>query len=82
MSLIIFTTHARLMLSERNLSEEWIWRTIRTPDDKKTGPEGNTHYIKAISERDNRYLRVVVNERVEPHRIVTMFFDRRLRRRQ
>jgi hypothetical protein len=40
-----------------------------------------THYIKAIPEHGGRFLRVVINHQVEPPRVVTLFFDRRLRRK-
>ncbi len=36
------------------------------------------HYTKAIREKDRRVLHIVVNVNVQPNRIVTLFFDRRL----
>lgn len=50
------------------------------PDCTEVGANGNVHYIRAIPERDGRFLRVIVNHHVEPARVVTVFFDRRLRR--
>jgi len=55
-----------------------MWRTIHQPDRVEMGTDGNTHYIKAIPEHGGRFLRVVVNPHVQPNRIVTLFFDRRL----
>ena len=75
---IEFSIHAKDMLGERNIREDWIWRTIDTPDRKLTGKDGNMHYTKAIKEREGRILRVVVNPNVQPNRIVIAFFDRRL----
>lgn len=72
--------HARSMLSERGIAEEWLWRAIRDPDHTQIGANGNTHYVKAISEHGGRFLRVIVNHHVTPARVVTVFFDRRLRR--
>jgi hypothetical protein len=72
--------HARDVLVERGLSEEWLWRVIGAPDQKWSGVDGNQHYAKAIIERQNRVMHVVVNERVQPRRIVTVFLDRRLRK--
>lgn len=77
-----FSSHAKDMLLERDLLEEWVWRAINTPDHEEQQPDGNTHYTKAIEEREGRILRVVVNETVQPHRIVTVFFDRRLGKRK
>jgi hypothetical protein len=77
-----FTKHAKDMLIERNITEEWVWRTINAFDKKDTGTDNNTPYLKAIDENEGRILRVVVNSNVEPNRIVTVFFDRRLQRKK
>jgi hypothetical protein len=80
---IELSTHAKEMLKERNLLEEWVWRTIATPDSRnKHSDDGNMHYGKSIEERDGRVLHVVVNQEVHPHRIVTVFFDRRFGRKK
>ncbi len=75
----IFTKHALAMLEERGIFEAWVWQTINDADNQITGEDGNLHFVKAIAERDNRVLHVVVNPAVSPKRIVTLFFDRRLR---
>ena len=72
--------HAKDMLRERDIPEEWMWRTIDTPDRAEIGTDNNTHYIKAIPEHGGRFLRVIVNHHVAPKRVVTLFFDRRLGR--
>ncbi len=82
MSDIEFTSHAKDMLKERNIREEWVWRAINTPDTRKHSDDNNIHYTKAVKERDNRILHVVVNQNIRPHRIVTVFFDRRLGRKK
>jgi ribonuclease PH len=66
------------MLRERNIAEEWVWRTIATPKRKRKGEDDNMHYTKPIKERQGRVLHVVVNQNAEPQRIITVFFDRRL----
>ncbi len=77
------SAHTRDMLRERNIQEEWLWRTINSPDRKKKSfDDGNIHYTKTIKEKDGQVLHVVVNPNVQPNRIVTLFFDRRLRRRK
>ncbi len=72
--------HAQDMLHEREIPEEWLWRTVRNPDRSEEITQGTTHYIKAIPEQGGRFLRVVVNTRVRPNQVVTLFFDRRLGR--
>jgi hypothetical protein len=75
------TSHARDMLSERRVAEEWLWRTIENPDRKKRYPDdGNMHYTKTIKEAQGRVLHVVVDDHSYPNRVVTVFFDRRLRK--
>ena len=75
-----FTIHAQDMLKERDILEKWVLQTIKAPDEKISGDDGNMHYFKSIPERGNRVLHVVVNESVEPNRIVTLFLDKRARR--
>lgn len=75
-----FTIHTQDMLKERDILEAWVLQTINAPDDKNFGDDGNMHYFKSIPERGNRILHVVVNETVEPNRIVTLFLDKRARR--
>jgi hypothetical protein len=80
---IELSSHTRDMLIERDIREEWVWRTIDSPDSKRWHVEdGNMHYTKDIKERDGRVLHVVVNTNVWPNRIVTVFFDRRLRKQR
>lgn len=79
---IIFTTHARAAIVERNIKEEWVWRAIASPDRTEIGEDENTHFLKIIPEFEERTLRVVVNKNVHPNRIVTSFFDRRVRRKK
>ncbi|PJH76136.1 MAG: hypothetical protein CO064_02880 [Anaerolineae bacterium CG_4_9_14_0_8_um_filter_58_9] len=76
----VISAHARDMLIERNIPEEWIWRALNSPDRKRMGRDGNLHFTKAIKEKEGRVLHIVVNPNVFPNRIVTLFFDRRLGR--
>ena len=73
-----FSKHAKYMLPRRKILEEWVWRVINTPDKKQRGEDDNLHYTKTIREKEGRVLHVVVNTHVQPNRIVTVFFDRRL----
>jgi len=75
----VFTKHAADMMDERTISESWVWRVINESENTYTGEDGNLHFTKAIAERDNRILHVVVNPSVSPKRVITLFFDRRLR---
>ena len=74
-----FSDHANSMLAERNISKSWVSKTLNNPDNTESHDDGTVHYIKAIEEFGNRCLRVIVNPGVQPKKIVTQFFDRRLR---
>lgn len=75
-----FSEHAYDILKERNIKEAWVKLTMEAPH-KREEYGGTVHYIRAIEEYEGRHLRVVVNPGVKPQRIVTLFFDRRLRRK-
>jgi hypothetical protein len=77
-----FSEHASDMLKERNIQEEWVKLAIEDPERKERMGDGTVHYIRAIEQYGGRCLRVVVNPDVSPQRIVTVFFDRRIRRSQ
>lgn len=77
----VLTKHAQFQIQERKIRESWVQATLNNPD--RTIPladeHSNTHYLKQIADFGNRCLRVVVNPQVEPNRIVTLFFDRRIK---
>lgn len=77
--MVEFSSHARLMMAERGIDEAWVWRAVHEPQKKTFESDYNTHYVRSIEEHGGRALRVIINEAVEPNRIVTVFFDRRLR---
>lgn len=79
---IILSTHACDMLKERNIPEKWLWQVVENYDRKEIGIDNNTHYFGSIAEHDGRILHVVINQNIDPHKIVTVFFDRGARRKK
>ncbi len=80
--MLVFTKHFHEMLKQRNIAEAWVKRTIDDPDKIESHDGGITrHYLKKIIEIDDRWLRVVVNANDLPNKAITVFFDRRLRRK-
>ena len=73
------TKHTQDALKEREIPDEWLWRTIKNADKERTGDDNNVHYFKSIPEHGSRMLHVVVNPHVSPKSVVTVFFDRRER---
>ena len=74
------TGHARDMMRERRIPDEWVRRVIDSPDVAEQGMTDNIHYFKAIQEYQGRFLHIVVNPNVLPKRVDTVFFDRRFGR--
>jgi hypothetical protein len=75
-----FSQHANEMLKERNIQEAWVKLALEDPERQEMMEDGTVHYVRAIEEYGGRYLRVVVNPAAKPKRILTVFFDRRIRR--
>lgn len=73
--------HARHQMQERNIQTFWLDETLSSPDRllPLADSHGNTHYLKQIPDFGDRWLRVIVNPNVDPKRVVTIFFDRRVK---
>lgn len=73
--------HARKTILERDIDLAWISRVVQHPI--KTHPDlldpEAMHALAKIPERGDRVLRVIYNPTVSPWRIVTAFFDRRMK---
>ena len=77
---LAYTGHARDMLTERGIPEEWVVRTVESPLRAEEHDDGTLHYTGKVPEQGDRILRVIVNPAADPPLVVTVFFDRRLRR--
>ena len=72
-----FTAHASTMMHERMIQEDWIVRTVTSPDNTEERSDEEIHYLKKIPEAGGKILRVILNPQTDPHRVITVFFDRR-----
>ena len=79
---IRFTAHARNVLSEREIPEEWVRRVISLPEKTEFPETGVTHYLARLPENDNRWLRVVTKRSEDDIVVITTFFDRGVTRRE
>jgi hypothetical protein len=68
------------MLMERNIRQEWVEITLEEPEYIEQPGDGTKHYIRKISENGNRWLRVIINDQIQPQIGITAFFDRRLKK--
>jgi hypothetical protein len=75
------TNHARRAVAEREIAIEWIERTLDAPELTVPDPDDPAveRCFRRIPEFDGRVLRVAVNRTVEPHRVVSVFFDRKMK---
>jgi hypothetical protein len=73
--------HARRRMSQRGIGMRQIELTLTQPDRVEIDREDPV-LRHAIRRFGRVFLRVVYNDAAQPPRIVTAFFDRRLRRRR
>jgi hypothetical protein len=73
------TEHARDALETRKIELAWVERAFDTPEATEPDPMDPDleHRLSRIPEWGDRVLRVIVNGKTTPPRIVTAFFDRR-----
>ena len=78
-----FTRHARQVMAERDISQDWVEAVLDAPGFQAADPNDSSmiRFYGRVPERDNRVLRVVVNITIDPWRVVSVFFDRRMRDR-
>ena len=75
------TQHARDVLEERRISVAWMELVLANPgliQPSLTDPDLEIRFAK-IAEFGDRVLRVVVNTQVVPERVVSVYFDRRMK---
>jgi hypothetical protein len=75
------TNHATRRILERNIQEEWVERTISSPDLLELDSEDpeKKHAFKVIPENGDRVLRVIYSESSIPWSVITVYFDQKRR---
>jgi len=75
------TAHAATVIAERGINAAWIERALTAPEriEPDAFDASLTHALVRIREREDRVLRVIYNALIDPPRIVTAYFDRRIR---
>lgn len=73
--------HAQDVIKERHILEGWIERVLDQPElsEQDEADSSLEHRLGRISEYGNRVLRVVYNREAKPLRVVTAYFDRKMR---
>jgi hypothetical protein len=75
----ILSQHAKDVIQNRVIKEQWINETIKNPSLVTEVSENEIHYYKTIIDNDNRCLKVVINPIKKL--VVTTYFDRGMRKR-
>jgi len=75
------TQHARDVLVKRKIKITWLEQVLTFPQRVETDATDPMleHRMAEISEYENRVLRVIINSHINPIRVVTLFFDRKIR---
>lgn len=75
------TKHAQQAMAERKISVIWMERALSNPELVQPDPEDKSieRRFRRIPEYGDRILRVAVNTTVDPNRVVSVFFDRRMK---
>lgn len=77
------TQHARDALVKRRIAMEWLERVLMFPE--RIEPDATDaaleHRLAAIPEHGDRVLRVIINSHTMPIKVVTLFFDRKMKGR-
>ncbi|WP_434684762.1 DUF4258 domain-containing protein [Pseudanabaena minima] len=75
------TEHAKLRISDRQISLNWIEMTLRAPQKVELDSKDPDlrHALLTITDYDNRVLRVIYNVKVTPNKVVSVYFDRKMR---
>ena len=70
-------------MEERMIPKEWVERAVDQPVLRNPDPDDPQveRFFRPIPEQDNQVLRVAVNTRIAPWRVVSVFFDRNMRGR-
>ena len=77
-----YTKHAVQVMAERRIPEAWVARAVAEPEWRVPDPDDPelARFFRRIRERGGRALRVVVNTRSTPWRVVSAFLDRNARK--
>jgi Domain of unknown function (DUF4258) len=81
---IVLSLHARHVVVERKLAEEWIAQVVQSPEFTEPDPTQPVavRAFGRIAAIGNGTLRVVYYDTGTEYRVITVFFDRRAARRR
>lgn len=75
----VLSDHAKQRMAERNISEAWVSRTLANPEKTEPDPVNPRCCNAVIPECRNLVLKVVYDSIQDPIRVVTVYFDRKMK---
>lgn len=77
----MLSEHAARRVRERGIEIRWIRTALTDPDRNVPDVLDPTarHALKRIPEMEDRVLRVIYNAETQPLRVISAYFDRRLK---
>lgn len=77
------TDHAKQMINERHIAVEWVEQVLKHPVKIERDRNDPTihHALGRIQEYGDRVLRVVYDDSRKPSRVITVYFDRKMKGR-
>ena len=77
----VFSGHAEERIARRKIRREWVLAIAERPEaaERDETDAQLEHRLGRVVQAGNRVLRVIVNDLAEPERIVTAYFDRKMR---
>jgi len=75
------TAHAAIVVAERGIHKEWIQRVLSAPIKviQDIADPTRCHAYGSISERDDRTLHIIYNNTTYLKKIISVYFDLRMR---
>jgi hypothetical protein len=77
----VLSRHAQDLSARRGIPIAWVERVLEKPLKTETDRVNDSleHRLGPIVEHGNRVLRVIINNRTNPLKVVTFYFDRNMR---
>jgi len=78
---IVFSSHAKLQLTEREISEREVLETVRKPTNIIQQPNGRFQALKIKERKGEKYLLIVIyDERQSIKEIITAFYTSKIKK--
>ncbi|MBI3589568.1 MAG: DUF4258 domain-containing protein [Candidatus Liptonbacteria bacterium] len=78
---VIFSSHARYQINERNISSQVVLDVVAKPDKVKTQSNLRKQALKKITYHNKKYLLVVIYEETKNYqKVITVFLTSKIKK--